>query len=84
MRKLFRKNNTKLRCPCCNYKTLKEFGNYDICPVCFWEDDGVVDLDIISGPNHISLRQAQRNFMMFGGCDEHALSFVRKPKANEY
>ncbi|MBW4450056.1 MAG: hypothetical protein KME38_25295 [Spirirestis rafaelensis WJT71-NPBG6] len=27
-------------CPCCSYKTLLERGGYEICPVCFWEDDG--------------------------------------------
>jgi len=26
-------------CPCCGYLTLPERGAYDICPVCFWEDD---------------------------------------------
>ena len=30
-------------CPCCLYKTLSEIGGYEICPVCFWEDDGVED-----------------------------------------
>ena len=27
-------------CPCCLYQTIKERGQYEICPVCFWEDDG--------------------------------------------
>lgn len=27
-------------CPCCGYMTLDRRGAYDICPVCFWEDDG--------------------------------------------
>jgi hypothetical protein len=29
----------KHKCPCCGYHTLKAKGKYDICPVCFWEDD---------------------------------------------
>ena len=29
----------KYKCPCCGYFTLDERGEYDICPVCFWEDD---------------------------------------------
>src|SRR3569833_2977032 len=28
------------RCPCCGVRTLIERGGYDICSVCFWEDDG--------------------------------------------
>ncbi|HEI2325144.1 TPA: hypothetical protein SI485_004590, partial [Escherichia coli] len=27
------------KCPCCGYLTLPERGQYDICPVCQWEDD---------------------------------------------
>lgn len=29
----------KVRCLCCGYRTLDERGAFDICPVCFWEDD---------------------------------------------
>lgn len=29
----------KHKCLCCGYRTLKERGGYDICPVCFWEDE---------------------------------------------
>ncbi len=29
----------KYACLCCGYLTLDERGGYDICPVCFWEDD---------------------------------------------
>lgn len=29
----------KFACPCCGCLTLDERGAYDICPVCFWEDD---------------------------------------------
>lgn len=29
----------KVRCLCCGYRTLDERGGFDICPVCFWEDD---------------------------------------------
>lgn len=33
------------RCPCCRYKTLYGRGGYEICKVCFWEDDGQDDHD---------------------------------------
>ena len=29
----------KYKCLCCGYRTLDTRGEYDICPVCFWEDD---------------------------------------------
>ena len=29
----------KFACPCCGCVTLDERGTYDICPVCFWEDE---------------------------------------------
>jgi hypothetical protein len=61
------------QCPCCDYVSLPERGNYLICPVCFWEDDGqdVDALDEPSGPNHgITLRQGRNNFKRFGACAE--------------
>jgi hypothetical protein len=60
-------------CPCCDFVTLPERGNYLICPVCFWEDDGQ-DLDAVdesSGPNHgITLRKGRANFEVFGACEQ--------------
>ncbi len=51
-----------LRCPCCGCKTLQSRGNFQICQVCLWEDDGQDedDADIIrGGPNGVlSLTQA--------------------------
>ena len=32
----------KFTCPCCGCLTLNERGAYDICPVCFWEDDAYI------------------------------------------
>ncbi len=69
--KKFEPTGDELQCPCCDYFTLGERGGYDICLICFWEDDGI-DLDNIdkhSGPNHITLRQGRQNFMKFGACD---------------
>lgn len=57
-------------CPCCGFKTLNEPppGTYDICSVCFWEDDPVQfdDPDYEGGANRVSLRQAQRDFRRYG------------------
>ena len=61
----------KHQCPCCDYISLPERGSYLICPICFWEDDGidVNELDIHSGPNHMTLREGRENFMKYGACD---------------
>src|SRR3954453_21693047 len=51
-----------LQCPCCDYFTLEERRAWDICPVCYWEDDGhdLGDLDKPSGCNHgLTLRQGR-------------------------
>lgn len=69
-----------LRCPCCLSRTLDVRGGYDICPVCFWEDDGqdYYDADIVrGGPNgSLSLTQARRNYLAFGACDEKNIKHV--------
>ena len=72
------------QCPCCDYVSLPERGNYLICPICYWEDDGQ-DLDRIdetSGPNHgISLRQGRLNFLRFGACEQSMVEHVIEPEA---
>lgn len=67
-------------CPCCGYQTLSGFpGSYEICHVCFWEDDQVQILDpwYPGGANKVSLVEAQKNFERFGACDEQAMTFVK-------
>jgi hypothetical protein len=74
-------------CPCCGHVTLDERGSYEICPVCFWEDDGQDDHDadrVRGGPNQrLSLTQARRNFARLGACDERCRQFVRPATAEE-
>ena len=71
----------KYTCPCCGYKTLDEepTDTYEICKICFWEDDGVQfrDPDYEGGANVVSLRQAQKKYIMFGACQEDCIEFVR-------
>ncbi|MDX2622394.1 CPCC family cysteine-rich protein [Streptomyces sp. NPDC012486] len=48
-------------CPCCGHRVLDAMpGSYEICPVCFWEDDGIQfrwpTMD--GGANKISLIEA--------------------------
>lgn len=74
---------TKYTCPCCGYKTFDEEppGTFDICEICFWEDDDIQfdKPDSAGGANKVSLREAQKNFMAFGAKERRVLEFVRKP-----
>ena len=63
-------------CPCCEHRSLLQRGGYEICKVCFWEDDGMNELDRVSGPNHMTLRQARQNFERFGAVTDDARSHV--------
>ena len=78
---------TKFACPCCGYKTLNEepTGTWEICQVCFWEDDPIQfdDINYEGGANTISLLQSQRNFLKFGACEERFIKNVRPPHKDE-
>ncbi|WP_278378636.1 CPCC family cysteine-rich protein [Chryseobacterium arthrosphaerae] len=63
-------------CACCNYKTIKEKGNYEICKVCFWEDDGNDDNSKYSHVNHMTLKEAKDNFKAKGAILDKFLKFV--------
>lgn len=77
----------KYRCPCCGYKTLDERGGFNICEVCFWEDDGQDNVDAAINrpfsPNHMSLAQGRENYHCLGACKEHCLPFARPPLPEE-
>ena len=74
-------------CPCCGYKTLDEQppGTYEICSICFWEDDNIQyeDPDYEGGANIPSLRTAPNNYQLFGACEERCMEFVRAPNAHD-
>ena len=80
-------SGVKYACPCCRYKTLDERGGFEMCPVCWWEDDGQDDHDadrVRGGPNGtLSLNQARQNFVIFGASEEIFQSQVRPPKPEE-
>jgi hypothetical protein len=69
----------RVQCPCCDHFTLEERGTWDVCPVCFWKDDGS-DLDRLddrSACNHgLTLRQGRHNFQRLGACEPEMLPFV--------
>ena len=59
------------QCDCCDYYTIPDGNDYEICPVCFWEQDaiGVSEPDEPSGANHgLSLHEGRNNFRAFGAC----------------
>ncbi|QSQ26555.1 hypothetical protein JY651_17175 [Pyxidicoccus parkwayensis] len=69
-------------CPCCGYATLDDRGHYDICAICFWEDDGQDNDDADTcwgGPNGVSLSEARLNFLTFGAAEHEGLPHVRAP-----
>lgn len=77
-----------IACECCGFLTCEEHGNYDICPVCFWEDDGPwpdPDYDLMRcGPNHgMTLTEARANFKIFGAIEPRLVEYVRSPLPSE-
>ena len=74
-------------CACCGYRTLSSPSRdtYEICPICFWEDDPTQakDPDFAGGANAVSLRQGQANFIAFGACEQEMRPNVRQPRAGE-
>ena len=73
------------QCPCCGYFTLKEVGAYEICPVCFWEDDPSQESDpeMEGGANELSLLESRKNYAIYGACEERFQKRVRGPLPEE-
>jgi Cysteine-rich CPCC len=83
---VFESGSPPYACPCCRCLTLRARGHYDICPVCFWEDDGQDDIteDYHGGPNGgLSLAEARTNYQALGACDERSVLSVRRPMHHE-
>ncbi len=74
-----------IACPCCNCLTLESQGHYDICDVCFWEDDPIQRNDPTygGGANVPSLQTARENYGKFGASDFAMLNLVRAPTCDE-
>jgi hypothetical protein len=57
-------------CPCCGWRTLEKLRNWEICLVCWWEDDGVDNdraNEVMGSPNgYMSLAQARHAFLTCG------------------
>ncbi|HKF48009.1 MAG TPA: CPCC family cysteine-rich protein [Terracidiphilus sp.] len=75
------------RCPCCGYRTLKTPETMELCPVCWWEDDGQTDEDAgevrLTVNGELSLSQARMHFLSCGAAHPRFLPYVRKPQVSE-
>lgn len=80
-------NAERFACPCCGCLTLTcaARGSFELCPVCFWEDDFVqyADPTYEGGANRVSLQQARENYRTLGASERCFLSEVRPPNAGE-
>ncbi len=54
----------KFLCPVCDEYEFEKMGDYEICPVCGWENDRVqaMDPDFEGGANALSLNQARAKY----------------------
>ena len=78
--------DTLYACPCCGYATIGEPAEYEICEICFWEDDGQDDPDsenFLGGPNGVSLNEARFNFLVFGAAEQKDLRYCREPSESD-
>jgi hypothetical protein len=69
-------------CPCCGYRTLPGRGDYDLCPVCWWEDEGLEPWEF-SGPNGQTLVHAQHEYVSDDRPYRQREGKVRAPRKNE-
>jgi hypothetical protein len=76
-----------VRCLCCGYRTLSTPGAFELCPVCWWQDDGQdeSDADVVrGGPNGtLSLTSARANFRQCGASDPRFRGRVRPALPSE-
>ena len=70
-----------MKCKCCESKTIVEEGAYEICDVCFWEDDPVQSADEFfrGGANSVSLKEAQQSYKTYGVSD---VRFLKRSEAS--
>jgi hypothetical protein len=79
--------DVRFRCPCCGYKTLDAPGALQLCPVCWWEDDGQEDNDAaevrLTVNGQLSLNEARDFYLQYGAAHPRFLPYVRKPQPVE-
>ena len=72
-------------CPCCGYLVFKERGGWEICPICYWEDDPVQIADpwCPGGANRPCLEESQRNYAAYGAMEQRFVEYVRAPNSKD-
>ncbi len=73
-------------CQCCEYFTIRnpKTHGYELCEVCFWEDDRDIKTADEEGElNGISLNEAKTNFKLFKVYDAGSVDFCRDPLPEE-
>jgi hypothetical protein len=76
----------RFTCPCCGHIVFDEPpGSYEVCPICFWEDDDVQlrHPAMSGGANKPSLINAQANFRAIGAVEPRLVQHVRGPQPDE-
>jgi hypothetical protein len=74
-------------CPCCGARTLSRPDAMELCPVCWWEDDGQDSDDpaaihcTVNGD--LSLHEARRNYQLCGAAHPRFVRYVRLRSAKE-
>jgi hypothetical protein len=78
-------NGKKYTCFICGFRTLDERCDWEICPVCFWEDDVLATTeDRASSANRgMMVSTAQANFIRYGAVLPELVSKVRPPSSGE-
>jgi hypothetical protein len=73
-----------ITCFCCGYNTLNKRGEYFICNVCYWEDDGNNDLNKYSNVNKMTLFEAKENFIKIGVISERFQNSADQDRMIQY
>lgn len=71
----------KMKCPICGKYEFEEYDDYDICPVCNWENDGLQydDHNYAGGSNHLSVNEARIEYFVMN----HPKTAAQAAKAKE-
>jgi hypothetical protein len=79
-------STSRYPCPCCGYLVFRmQPGGSERCPICLWEDD-LAQLRFARLPgsaNHVSLEDAQHNFVAFGSAERRLCGQGRPPYTDE-
>ena len=77
----------KYKCPCCKNLTFEDKtpGTFEICPVCYWEDDPLQfkDINYSGGANKVTLKIAKENYKRFGAISKDFIKYTKKLNNNE-